>query len=760
MKSCAFHRLLVAGVLGLACFGVPALASTLYPFHTASQMNNFAISAASSGTGAWSDAPGAGGASGLVEVAISGAQTRTYYQATPVIPDAQGLTVSCFFRAAAYETTAVARVAVGLSLDQTSNLSTSNTPVQGRLIKNGTTSGVLEVRNPVPATATNTTGVLLMTGRWYRLSATFIPQPASQSFLVTVRIEDHGMTGGVTQPTLLATARGTRTGLADFFTADGRPKPVYAGLLMQNDGGGATAFDQFEIQVGPPASLAFAGTITSAKPGHFFTPQETLAFSLSLTGPANLSRDVLISLVDVHGVTVASTTVYLPAGTARPVTFPVNFSPVPEGLYRLRATARDECLGETTVGVVPAAPAATPDPAKRFGTIAHLKNLTDADRDIMLDLIARAGFGWVREGFLWHQLQPQAGQWSWARYDDLVDRARSRGISVLPVLCYTAEWASTAPVGTAAVEARQWMPQAAPWANYVAQVVDRYADRVSTWEIWNEPNLASYWKPQPNAADYAALLAASYELIKERQPTAKVISAGLSTQTMDNPTETANHEATFVAAMQAQGTVFDVVGFHPYTVAGHTVTPAQHEARFEATLANLTGALAGPVPLWFTEMGVSTLSRIVSEEAAADYQVIMLTKAAALSSVEKSLVYCFRDTGTDPLEKEHHFGLVNADYTPKPGYFAVRHFIGKLSGMAFHARTQTQGVTLHEFRSGTRRVTVVWADSQPVDVALSLGAASVAVSHVTGAALPANLSAGVLSLRATTSPVFLDYQVN
>ncbi len=56
------------------------------------------------------------------------------------------------------------------------------------------------------------------------------------------------------------------------------------------------------------------------------------------------------------------------------------------------------------------------------------------------------------------------------------------------------------------------------------------AGYVDAYEIGNEPNLdASYgWAAPPNAADYAALLCVAYANIKDADPQAKVISAGLA----------------------------------------------------------------------------------------------------------------------------------------------------------------------------------------------------------------------------------------
>jgi hypothetical protein len=64
----------------------------------------------------------------------------------------------------------------------------------------------------------------------------------------------------------------------------------------------------------------------------------------------------------------------------------------------------------------------------------------------------------------------------------------------------------------------------------VRQMAQNHAPYIDAYEIGNEPNLdAAYgWTTSPNAAHYAELLCVAYSNIKDVDPTAKVISAGLA----------------------------------------------------------------------------------------------------------------------------------------------------------------------------------------------------------------------------------------
>ena len=86
--------------------------------------------------------------------------------------------------------------------------------------------------------------------------------------------------------------------------------------------------------------------------------------------------------------------------------------------------------------------------------------------------------------FAWGGVQPRRGQWDWAASDAAVAEARTTNRTVLPILGYTAQWASASndPYSVAA--------NASDWTTYCAAVARRYCSAggtVTHLQIWNEP---------------------------------------------------------------------------------------------------------------------------------------------------------------------------------------------------------------------------------------------------------------------------------
>jgi hypothetical protein len=113
-----------------------------------------------------------------------------------------------------------------------------------------------------------------------------------------------------------------------------------------------------------------------------------------------------------------------------------------------------------------------------------------------------------------------------------------------------------------------------------------YKDNIQAWEIGNEPNLdADYgWAAAPHAADYAQLLCAAYTRIKQSDPGAIVVSAGLATtgRVTGDWNGHPGHNGFYQDEREylkelfdaGGGACLDAVGYHPYGfLADYDVAP-------------------------------------------------------------------------------------------------------------------------------------------------------------------------------------------
>jgi hypothetical protein len=115
----------------------------------------------------------------------------------------------------------------------------------------------------------------------------------------------------------------------------------------------------------------------------------------------------------------------------------------------------------------------------------------------------------------WANLEPQKGQWNFATLDAYVGLAEKNNVSVLIPLVFTPRWASARPGEPSAYSPGNAAEprDIADWRNYVRVVAVRYKNRVHCYEIWNEPNLPSFFSSGP--AQILRLAREAYLILKK-----------------------------------------------------------------------------------------------------------------------------------------------------------------------------------------------------------------------------------------------------
>lgn len=322
----------------------------------------------------------------------------------------------------------------------------------------------------------------------------------------------------------------------------------------------------------------------------------------------------------------------------------------------------------------------TPVATPVFGLNTHLATRypDPSSMDVPAGLVSELGVTWVREDFHWHRIQPRPEIWDWTFSDAAMRALLSRNIQVLGVLGPSVGWA-TPFAGDTPNDVSYYSPDQEAYVAYVRGVVTRYRRYIKHWEIWNEPDHAIFWRPQPDPAAYTSLLIRTAAAIKEIDPEAKVLIGGT------NPFDT-----TFLRAVADNGGwgSFDILAIHPY------VDPYGPEDGNLVAAADGVQALAeryGQKPIWVTELGWASGSSDrdpagqTDEQAQASFLVRSML-ALWQAGVEKVFWYSFKDDPGNP------YGLIRqgsgrTDYSPrKPAFDTLRTLNQQIAGTEFVER--------------------------------------------------------------------------
>lgn len=130
-------------------------------------------------------------------------------------------------------------------------------------------------------------------------------------------------------------------------------------------------------------------------------------------------------------------------------------------------------------------------------------------------------------GVTWADLNPAKGRYEWARLDAIVDSLPGRDIML--TVAATPRWAAREPdsQGTA------WMPLGsnspphtmADWEGFIYALSDRYEGRITSYQIWNEPQLHDYWAPYGQIGALGRMTAKAAKIIRKIDPSAQVVGA-------------------------------------------------------------------------------------------------------------------------------------------------------------------------------------------------------------------------------------------
>lgn len=265
-----------------------------------------------------------------------------------------------------------------------------------------------------------------------------------------------------------------------------------------------------------------------------------------------------------------------------------------------------------------------------------------------------AGITWDRFDAWWSVLEPEKDRWEWQFMDRIADFHRRHNLNAVPILCYSSAWSGKPPRDA---------EERSRFARYVYNTVRRYRSVFRAWEIWNEPNIPTFWQPQPSAPDYAELLKEAYKAAKAADPTCTVVGAATSMADLN-----------YIQDLHRFGAwdFMDVLSIHPYSMGGDA-----HQQRLERILAlvnELNRATGRPKPIWITEIGWTANDE--REEIPQAVSLVQTYCTAMAAGIQRVFWFCL----TDWSEK---WGILRQDGSPKKAYTALRILTSALSGASF-----------------------------------------------------------------------------
>ncbi|MEM1058677.1 MAG: discoidin domain-containing protein [Verrucomicrobiota bacterium] len=331
-----------------------------------------------------------------------------------------------------------------------------------------------------------------------------------------------------------------------------------------------------------------------------------------------------------------------------------------------------------------------------------------------LNKVDSMGVGVVRKAIYWETNEPTPGTYDWSQPDQWIADMEAKGFSMVITLVWnnrdyepTYKRAITTQAGRDA------------FANYAADVAARYQGKDIIWEIWNEPNLNSFWYQDGNpsnldqmADEYTALIKDTIPAMKAADPNCRVAVCSISALW--------NKSFQWFQRCLDQGLLtvdVDVISVHPYGFRwpelcyadGYPVIRQKLDAAGGTDVAIISSEVGYSEP-WLIDRGYTT-ANVLNAQAAC---FVRQNLVDAMSDVQLGIWYEFSDT--------QKWGVVNNDLSERPTFTAAQVMTTELAGYSFKERLDIgdplDWVVLMENASGDKKLVVWTVPSQSMTVKL------------------------------------------
>ena len=289
-----------------------------------------------------------------------------------------------------------------------------------------------------------------------------------------------------------------------------------------------------------------------------------------------------------------------------------------------------------------------------------------------LGAIEDAGIRMARTDAFWETVEPDPPEngvhdYDFTYLDFIAVALANHGIRWQPIVDYSAFWASSVPgndhapprdaddyAAYAGAFAARYGRGGSAWEDYDPET----EPEVTTYEIWNEPNLANFWQPEPDPAAYMELYAKARAAIRAVDPQALVLVGGLVPGT--------GFERRLYETRPDAAEIIDGVAFHPYAATADGVLAEVR--RLRRTLEEVGDPDA---PIHLTELGWVT-----NPPGAALYQPEE-QRAQSLEAAVRALAWSDCGLGTvipytwttpesNPDDIEDWYGIYHPGGAPSP----------------------------------------------------------------------------------------------
>ncbi|WPN49959.1 MULTISPECIES: hypothetical protein [unclassified Pseudomonas] len=279
---------------------------------------------------------------------------------------------------------------------------------------------------------------------------------------------------------------------------------------------------------------------------------------------------------------------------------------------------------------------------KTIGVQVKIQTFSPSDAE----QIKAAGFGFVRFGVWTNSLGGPAYQ---KQISDAFAAAKSAGLPVLMTV------RSTKSLLSGPGNINELAAAGESFANSVMSLEKSYGTQLVAIEIWNEPDLETYWPTGHFDTTFVPIMSAVCRSQQDTLQSTPLIGFGFARP----PSAGTASTVALNSIVSEYPKCLSAISYHPYGMSGAQISTAQ---TFIQQNFNLPGVIS--------EWGVPSLNSNGGIEAQAGKISGFIAEVKRLN-IPLTSIYEWKNSQTGSNERERNFGLLTAGGQPKPASVAA-----------------------------------------------------------------------------------------
>jgi hypothetical protein len=281
-------------------------------------------------------------------------------------------------------------------------------------------------------------------------------------------------------------------------------------------------------------------------------------------------------------------------------------------------------------------------PNKTIGVQVKIQSFSAADAA----QIKAAGFSFVRFGVWSDSLGGATYQ---KQVSDAFAAARSAGLPVLLTV------RAIKPLMAASGNISELVTAGESFANTVTKLETSYSTQLVAIEIWNEPDLETYWPTRNFDTTFVPFMSAMCKSLQDKPQSTPRVGFGFARP----PTAGSASTVALNRIVSEYPKCLNAISYHPYGMTSTQISNAQ-------TFIQQNFHLPGVISEW----GISALASNGGVEGQASKIGTFIADVKKLN-IPLTSIYEWKNSDSGKNDREKNFGILTSDGQPKPAKMTV-----------------------------------------------------------------------------------------